>query len=179
MGHRGLSHDRAPDEQLVVARLSGLCGWAHLASCSRPPFSSITNRTNVGCEWRRARRYLPFNSNTSRSIGSDQREKNPINDLFDVLRRQRLLQYHELIAHEVERQRSQAGRQLLSSDFAASNPAGQNFPHDLGVAFMHFGKERRIALVEKLCNQAKDYFWTYFVHHCCNPMQDDHDVAAD
>ena len=29
MGHRGLSHDRAPDEQLVVGRLSGLCGWLH------------------------------------------------------------------------------------------------------------------------------------------------------
>lgn len=45
MGHRGLSHDRAPDEQLVVGRLSGRCGWGHLASCSRPPFSSKADRT--------------------------------------------------------------------------------------------------------------------------------------
>jgi hypothetical protein len=44
----------------------------------------------------------------SRSVGSDQWEKNPINDLFYVLRRQRLLEYQELIAHEVERQRSQS-----------------------------------------------------------------------
>src|SRR5262245_37766494 len=123
MGHRGLSHDRAPDEQLVVGRSSGLCGWAHLASCSRSPFSSITNRTSVGYEWRRARRYS-VQFDISRSIGSDEREKNPINDLFYVLRRQRLLHYHELIAHEVERQRSQARRKLLSSDFAASNAAG-------------------------------------------------------
>src|SRR5215831_7433138 len=123
MGHRGLSHDRAPDEQPVVGRSSGLCGWPHLASYSRSPFSSITNRTSVRCEWRRARRYLPFNS-ISRSIGSDQREKNPINDLFYVLRRQRLLQYHELIAHQVERQRSQARRKLVSSDFATANTAG-------------------------------------------------------
>src|SRR5215831_19352421 len=56
MGHRGLSHGQGPDEQLVVGRLSGLCGWAHVASCSRSPFSSITNRTSVGCEWRPARR---------------------------------------------------------------------------------------------------------------------------
>src|SRR5262249_42284298 len=121
MGHRGLSHDRAPDEQLVVGRSSGLCGWAHLASCSWSPFSSITNRTRV-----RVAPGTPISSvqlDISRSIGSDEREKNPINDLFYVLRRQRLLQYHELIAHEVERQRSQARRKLLSSDFAASNPA--------------------------------------------------------
>src|SRR5262245_10108606 len=78
----------------------------------------------------------------SRSIGSDEREKNPINDLCYVLRRQRLLQYHELIAHEVERQCSQARRQFLGSDFAASNPAGENFRHYFGVAFMHFCKER-------------------------------------
>src|SRR5215510_1568326 len=83
---------------------------------------SITNRTSV--VWH--------------SIGSDQREKNPINDLVDVRRRQRLPQYHELIAHEVERQRSQARRKLLSSDFAAANPAVQNFHHYFGVAFMHF-----------------------------------------
>src|SRR5262249_48353046 len=138
MGHRGLNHDRAPDEQLVVGRLTGLCGWAHLASCSRSPFSSTTNRRSAGCEWRRARRYLPFNSNTSRSIGSDEREKNPINDLFYVLRRQRLLQCHELIAHEVERQRSQARRKLFTRVSAAPN-------HCLGVAFMHFCKERRLA----------------------------------
>jgi hypothetical protein len=60
----------------------------------------------------------------SRSIGSEEREKNPINDLFYVLRRQRLLQYHALIAHEVERQCSQARRKFLSSNFAASNPRG-------------------------------------------------------
>jgi hypothetical protein len=29
MGHRRLSHDRAPDERLVVGRSSGLCGWLH------------------------------------------------------------------------------------------------------------------------------------------------------
>jgi hypothetical protein len=46
---------------------------------------------------------VPFD--ISRSIGSDEREKNPIDDLFDVLRRQRLLQEHELMAREVERQR--------------------------------------------------------------------------
>src|SRR5215831_9039622 len=62
MGHRGLSHGQGPGEPLVVGRLSGVCGWAHLASCSRSPFSSITDRTSVGCEWRPARRYLPFNS---------------------------------------------------------------------------------------------------------------------
>jgi Histidine kinase-, DNA gyrase B-, and HSP90-like ATPase len=57
----GLSHDRAPDEQLAVGRVSGLCGWAHLASCSWSPFCSI-DRTNVMCDWRRAHRHLPFNS---------------------------------------------------------------------------------------------------------------------
>ena len=59
-----------------------------------------------------------------RSIGSDQRQKYPIDDLFNVLRRQRLPQNHELIAHKVERQRRQAGRKLLRGNFAASNPAG-------------------------------------------------------
>jgi hypothetical protein len=47
---------------------------------------------------------VPFD--ISRSIGSNEREKNPINDLFYVLRRQRLPQYHKLIAREVEGQRS-------------------------------------------------------------------------
>src|SRR5262245_65689634 len=41
----------------------------------------------------------------SRSIGADEGKKNPIEDLFYVLLRQWLLDYHELIAHEVERQR--------------------------------------------------------------------------
>src|SRR5215470_15033551 len=84
--------------QQLIARVSG-------ASGAGPPISSVQ-------------------FDISRSIGSDEREKNPINDLFYVLRRQRLLQYHELIAHEGERQRSQARRKLLSSDFAAANPAG-------------------------------------------------------
>jgi len=53
-----------------------------------------------------------------------------------------------------------ARRKLLSSDFAASDPAGQNFHHYFDAAFVHFRKERRIALVEKLRNQAKDNFWT-------------------
>src|ERR1700691_5558468 len=108
MGHRELSHDRAADEQRVVGRVSGLCGWAHLASCSRSPFSSITNRTGVVCDLAPE---TPISSNQfdiSRSVGSDQWEKNSINDLFYVPRRQRLLQYQELIAHEVERQRSQS-----------------------------------------------------------------------
>ena len=39
----------------------------------------------------------------SRVTGSDEREKDPINDLFYVKRRQRLLQYEQLIAYEVER----------------------------------------------------------------------------
>src|SRR5262249_29166075 len=45
---------------------------------------------------------------SARSIGADEREKNPIDDLFYVLRGQRLLQDHELIAHEVETQPSEA-----------------------------------------------------------------------
>src|SRR5215472_7742385 len=95
--------------------------WLHVRGS---PFSSTTNRMSVGCEWRRHAETFRSIRYLSRSIGSDKREKNPINDLFYVLRRQRLLPYHELIAHEVERQRSQARRKLLSSDFAASNPAG-------------------------------------------------------
>src|SRR5215471_1045178 len=43
--------------------------WLHV----RGLLSSVTNRTSVGCEWRRARRYLPFNS-ISLSIGSEERE---------------------------------------------------------------------------------------------------------
>ena len=58
-----------------------------------------------------------------RSIGSDQRQKYSIDDLFNVLCRQRLPQNHELIAHKVERQSRQAGRKLLRGNFAASNPA--------------------------------------------------------
>src|SRR5262245_51108249 len=123
MGHRGLSHDRAPDEQLVVGRSSGLCGWVHLASCSWFPFSSITNRTRCRVRVAPGTPISSVQFDISRLIGSDEREKNPVDDLFYVLGRQRLLQYHELIAHEVERQRSQARRELLSNDFAASNPA--------------------------------------------------------
>src|SRR6516225_4232288 len=67
MGHTGLSHDRGPDEQLVVGRSSGLCGWAHLASCLRSPSCSITNRTAAGFESCRARRYFPFKFDISRS----------------------------------------------------------------------------------------------------------------
>jgi hypothetical protein len=52
---------------------------------------------------------------TSRLIGSDQREKNPIDDLFDVLRRQRLPQKHQLMARKIDRQCSQARRYLLIS----------------------------------------------------------------
>src|ERR1700691_723082 len=108
MGHRGLSHDRAADEQLVDWRVSGLCGWAHLTSCSRSPFSSITNSTGVECELAPETPISSDQFDISRSVGSHQWEKSPINDLFYVLRRQRLLQYQELIAHEVERQRSQS-----------------------------------------------------------------------
>ena len=98
-------------------------------------------------------------------LDSDQREKNPIDDLFDVLRQQRLLQEHELMAHEGDRQRSQARRKFLSSDFAASDPAGQNFHHYFDAALVHFRKERGFALVEKLRNQAKDNFWTQLSRH--------------
>src|ERR1700691_850460 len=108
MGHRGLSPARAADEQLVVGRVSGLCGWAHLASYSRSPFSSITHRTGVVCDLAPGTPISSDQFDISRSVASDQWEKNPINDLFYVLRRQRLLEYHELIAPEVERQRSQS-----------------------------------------------------------------------
>src|SRR5262245_37200511 len=123
MGHRGLSHDRAPDEPLVVGRSSVLCGWAHLTSCSRAPYSSITQSHECRVRVRSGTPICSVQFDISRSIGSDERKKNPVDDLFYVLRRQRLLPYHELIAYEVERQRSQARRKLLSSDFAPSNPA--------------------------------------------------------
>lgn len=58
------------------------------------------------------------------------------------------------MARKVERQRSQAGRKFSSSDFAAFDPASQNFHHHFDTAFVHFRKERGIALVKKFRNQA-------------------------
>ena len=100
-----------------------------------------------------------------RSIGTDEREENAVNDLFDLPRRQGLLHDYELIPRKVERQRSQARSYLVSRDFSASNPAAQNFRHYFEGAFMHFRKKRWLPLAKELCRQAEDNFRPYFVHH--------------
>src|SRR5262249_13526350 len=41
-----------PDESRTFWRYQAVAGWAHLASCSRSPFSSVANHTRVACEWR-------------------------------------------------------------------------------------------------------------------------------
>jgi len=74
--------------------------WLHVRGLH---FSSTTNRASVGCEWAGGTARSSIEFGISRVTGSDEREKGPINDLFYVKRRQRLLQYEQLIAYEGER----------------------------------------------------------------------------